>query len=96
MFLFGYTLLLSTAVYTYVIITVAKIKPTYLKIYLCNKNILENIALNGVDKFIINNILATSEYSKAKILNTFATTSIAPDIEAPTYSLHVSEFLNDF
>lgn len=51
MFLFGYTLFLSTAVYTYVIITVAIIKQAYLKLYLCNKNILENIALKGVDKF---------------------------------------------
>ena len=72
------------------------IKHTYLKLYLWSKNILENKALNGVDKFNINKILATSEYSNAIILNILAITSIAPDKAAPIYYLAVIDYLNDF
>ena len=78
------------------IITVEIIKHIYLKLYLCNKNILENKALNGVERFKINNMLATSEYSKAIILNILAITSIAPDKAAPRYYLTVIDYLNDF
>lgn len=60
---------------------------------MCNKNNLENNALNGVDKFNINNILATSEYSKAIILNILAITSIAPDTEAKTYYFQLILYL---
>lgn len=54
------------------------------------------MALKGVDKFKINKILATSEYSNARILKILAITSIAPDNPAPKYYFQVICFLNDF